>query len=167
MQWPNRILVPVDFSESSHAALEFAGLIGAQLGAKIDVLHVWSPPEEVESKLELLADFAMSDEGHTMVAWLTSFRQHSDIEAHGRLALGASRDVPDVIVQAVQVGEYDLIIMGTHEHQGLLHMLTSSIAEKVVRRAPCPVITVPAEGAPSRGRTSAKEGATTAWAKPS
>jgi nucleotide-binding universal stress UspA family protein len=158
MQWPHRILVPVDFSESSHAALEFAGLIGAQLGAKIDVLHVWSPPEEVESKLELLADFAMSNEGHTMVAWLTSFRQHSDIEAHGRLALGGARDVPDVIVQAVQVGEYDLVIMGTHEHQGLFHLLKSSIAEKVVRRAPCPVITVPAGG---------KEAAASAAARPS
>lgn len=168
MQSPNRILVPVDFSDAALAALEYAGVIGARFNSKIDVLHVWRPPEDIESKMELLAEFAMSDAGHTMVSWLTSFEQHCDAEAHGRLALGDARDVADAIVQAVQTGKYDLVVMGTHEHQGLLHLLKSSVAEKVVRRAPCPVVTVHAGAVPcSWGRMDTEDGAAAAWSCPS
>jgi len=142
MQPFNRILVPVDFSGPSRAALEYAVFLGSKFGAEIDVLHVWRPPEDVESRMQLLSEFKVSDAGHKMVTWLASCELHGGVEAHGRVAPGARRDVPDTVVGAVEAGSYDLVVMGTHGHQGLMHLLRGSITEEVVRRAPCPVVTV-------------------------
>ena len=61
MQSPNRILVPVDFSDPSLAALRYATALGAQLGASVDVLHVWDPPKDIGSPTGLLVEFAKSE----------------------------------------------------------------------------------------------------------
>ena len=142
---PSKILVPVDFSASSRAALEYAALLGARLGAEVDVLHVWSPQHETDSKKELLRDFVRSGPGHTMMEWLASFELRGGVAAHGRLAPGAPGAVPDTIVEVVESGAYDLVVMATHGRHGLSLLWRSSVSEKVVRSAPCPVITVRAE----------------------
>lgn len=149
MHAPSKILVPVDFSEPSRAALEYAGLIGARFGAEVDVLHVWRRADNARSKEELLAEFMRSEAGHKMMEWLASFELRSDVEAHGRLASGVRGDVPDAIVGTVESGAYDLIVMGTHGRQGLSHLLHGSVAEKVMSRATCPVVTIraPDDGA--------------------
>lgn len=147
MESPSKILVPVDFSASSRAALDYAELLGARFGAEVDVLHVWSPVDEAGTKTELLTEFMRTDAGHKMMEWLASFELRSHVEAHGRLAPGVPGDVPDAIIEAVETGAYDLIVMGTHGRQGLSHLLRSSVAEKVMNRAPCPVLTVHAPDA--------------------
>lgn len=142
MHSPSKILVPVDFSESSRGALEYAVTLGARFGAEVDVLHVWHPPYQMGSKQDLLTEFVRSDAGHKMMEWLASFDLRSDVEAHGRLATGVRSDVPDAIVNVVESGAYDLVVMATHGRDGLSQLLRSSVAEKVVRRSPCPVVTV-------------------------
>jgi nucleotide-binding universal stress UspA family protein len=141
MHSPNKILVPVDFTASSRTALEYAATLGARFGAEVDVLHVWRPPHVTSTKQELLADFVQTDEGHKMMEWLASFELRSDVEAHGRLAPGARGDVPEAIVGTATSGAYDLVVMATHGHH---HFLRESVTENVIRRSPCPVLTVPA-----------------------
>jgi nucleotide-binding universal stress UspA family protein len=150
MHSPNKILVPVDFTASSRVALDYAVTLGARFGAEIHLLHVWRPSHETTTKEELLSDFARADEGHKMMAWLASFEPRSDVEAHGRVAPGARSDVPEAIVETAESGAYDLVVMATHGHHGLVHFLRGSVTENVIRRAPCPVVTVRAadDGAP-------------------
>jgi nucleotide-binding universal stress UspA family protein len=148
MQSPTRILVPVDFSESSRAALEYAELLGARFCAEVDVLHVWPPSGEGGSKVEMLSEFVKSEAGRKMMEWLASFDVRGDVETRGRLAPGAPRDVPDTIMEIVASGDYDLVVMATHGHDGLLHMLKGSVVDKVVKHAPCPVVTVRAPPEP-------------------
>jgi universal stress protein A len=148
MNSPTRILVPVDFSESSRVALEYAELLGARFGAEVDVLHVWPPSGEGGSRVEMLSEFVRSDAGRTMMEWLATFDLRGDVETRGRLAPGAPRDVPDTIMEVVNSGEYDLVVMATHGHEGILHLLKGSIVDKVVKRAPCPVVTVRAPQEP-------------------
>jgi nucleotide-binding universal stress UspA family protein len=163
MNSPSKILVPVDFSESSWAALEYAATLGARLGAEIDVLHVWQPPRAADAEDELLVEFRRSDAGQKMMEWLVSFERSSDIEPHGRLATGFRSDVPDAIVATAESGAYDLVVMGTHGRRGLSLRFRSSVTEKVVSRAPCPVITLRATeqdglpGAQDRGDLAATD----------
>jgi nucleotide-binding universal stress UspA family protein len=138
----SKILVPVDFTASSRVALEYAATLGARFGAEVDMLHVWRPPHAESSKQDLLADFVQTDEGHKMMEWLASFELRSDVEAHGRLAPGSRGDVPEAIVEAARRGSYDLVVMATHGRHGLGHMLRGSVTENVIRRAPCPVVTL-------------------------
>jgi universal stress protein A len=149
MQSPNRILVPVDFSESSRAALEYAVLLGARFGADVDVFHVWRAPEASASGAEMLARFARSDAGHTMREWLMAFGEQRGVATHGRLTSGEHRDVPTAIVGLVEDESYDLVVMGAHAHHGITHLLKRGVTDKVVRRARCPVVAVHAGGEPS------------------
>ena len=145
MQSLNRILVPVDFSETSQAALQCAAMIGARLGAEIDVMHVWRAPPSAASRKDLLTEFTRSEAGHKMMEWLAFFQMRDELEVHGRLSSGARADVPDAIVEAAAAGQYDLVVMATHGRQGFWHNLTGGITEEVMRRAPCPVVTVRVE----------------------
>jgi nucleotide-binding universal stress UspA family protein len=148
MHSPNRILVPVDFSDTSRAALRYAAELGAEVGAQVDVLHVWHPPEDVGSKTALLVEFARSDEGHKMMEWLAGVEKDIQLEAHGRLVPGGEAEVPDAILQEVQAGDYDLVVMGTHAHQGFWRQLLGGVTEEIVRRATCPVLTIRTEDYP-------------------
>ena len=92
-----------------------------------------------------------------MMEWLVSFELRSDVEAHGRLAMGVRGDVPDAIVTAVASGAYDLVVMATHGRDGLSLLLRSSVTQSVVRRAPCPVVTLRSAeegGLPSRAEAT-------------
>jgi nucleotide-binding universal stress UspA family protein len=131
----------MDFSESSKAALEVAKHFGERFGAEIDVLHVWRPPDEVSSRRELLTEFAMSDPGHKMKDVLASLEGSDGVEARGCLAPGDRGDVASAIVEVAE-GDYDLVVIGTHDHQGLSRFLHRGVAEKVMQRSPCPVVAV-------------------------
>jgi len=141
----NRILVPVDFSEKSQAALRCAAMIGARLGAEIDVMYVWPSPPSAASRKDLLTEFTRSAPGHKMMEWLAFFQMRDELDVRGRLGTGAHDDVPDAIVEAAEAGRYDLVVMATHGRQGFWHHLTGGIIEEVMRRAPCPVVTVRVE----------------------
>jgi nucleotide-binding universal stress UspA family protein len=131
----------MDFSEPSKAALEVAKNFGERFGAEIDVLHVWRPPDNVSSKREMLSEFARSDPGHKMKDVLASLEGHDRVEARGCLSPGGHGDVANAIVDVAE-GDYDLVVIGTHEHHGLSRLLRRHVVEKVMQRAPCPVIAV-------------------------
>lgn len=146
MPLPKRILVPVDFSPCSRGALGFAIELAASLQAALEVLHVWEPPQYVVSDVPVyppdrppttLRALAREAAGQEMEQLLKHVAPGRADELGVRIEVG---DPLEVILAAS--GDYDMIVMGTHGRSGLAHLLLGSVAEKVVRRATCPVLTL-------------------------
>jgi len=144
-----KILVPVDYSDCSRAALVFAADIARALGAALDVVHVWDRPPYVSesvvvrhpdgamrSLIEMILEAAERD----MTEFLSLAKIPADIPFERRLCSGnpAAR-----ILSELAEGRHDLVIVGTHGRTGLRHALLGSVAEKLVRLSPVPVLTVP------------------------
>ncbi len=143
-----RILVPVDFSECSDAAIEHALYLRKRLDARVELLHVWESPvyTGVESMLLIegpseqkmsLAEFVRVQAERAMSKLL------EDLAARGEQGF-AARVVPGDPASAIidASGEYDLVVMGTHGRGAIAHLLLGSVAERVVRKARCAVLTV-------------------------
>jgi nucleotide-binding universal stress UspA family protein len=140
------ILVPTDFGESSGQAEVLALDLAAQSGAKITLLHVWSVP---------IPSYA---EGLTWpIDALEGAARNGLAEAHARLvtkhpateAVLTAGLTWERILETAKDRGVDLIVMGTHGRRGLPRWFLGSVAEKVVRLSPVPVLTVGA--ADSRG----------------
>ena len=139
------ILLATDFSEPSGAALEYAKSLAEAFGASVHVLHV----------LEDLAAHAWTTEVY--VAALPGVHEEMERQARERLETvftaeerARYRAHPELrtgspfveIVRYAREQQIDLIVMGTHGRGPIAHMLLGSVAERVVRKAPCPVLTV-------------------------
>ncbi len=128
-----RLLVPTDFSPTANAAFAYAADLSAKTGASLVALHVVAPVYYLEA-----ADLALLQ------------REAREAAERGlrRLRPAPSRTmtvngVPhDAIVQAARTIGADLIVIGTHGRSGLKRLVLGSVAENVLRHAPCPVLTV-------------------------
>jgi nucleotide-binding universal stress UspA family protein len=134
-----RILCCVDFSPSGDYAFEHALAIAARHGATIELLHVMEPSAYAEDEpLEAEGDKTFKD------ALLDRLRAmagstRTDLPIEIRLATG----IPYIeIVERAKAWPADMIILGTHGRTGMKHLLIGSVAERVVRTASCPVLTV-------------------------
>ena len=142
-----KILVPVDFSDSSRAALEYAAGLARPFDATIDLLHVWQAPAFIGAMTlpEVPATEATMVELVKKNAEEASIRFAGEAEKHG-WRVREARCEPGVpahtIVAVAKRGNYDLVVIGTHGRTGLAHVLMGSVAETVVRHAECPVLTV-------------------------
>jgi nucleotide-binding universal stress UspA family protein len=134
----SRILVPVDFSAPSDAAVEEAFFIAKRFVASVDLLHVWRPTPSLDDGVPAasLSSFARSDVGREMRRYLER-AEAQGVTARGRLAYGD----PETMVLECADG-YDLIVMGTRGRSAASHLLRPSVAEHVVRRASVPVLTI-------------------------
>ncbi len=138
-----RILVPVDFSDHARAVLEWAAHLAEEHGSRILLLHVYHLPVEFQ-QLEgayLPADFwsnVKSEAEQQLGVEAEELRGRGlEVEALVREGYPAT-----VIVEEACTRRADLVVIGTHGHTGLKHLLLGSIAERVVQKAPCPVLTV-------------------------
>jgi len=137
-----RILVPVDFSEPSRAALETAIEIARRWpGSVVTVLHVYGVPvyAYVEGTVlppQILSEIAGA--AQDAVVRLCAEYADRDVKLRPVSELGTPMD----IVRRAEEDKSDLIVIGTHGRTGLPHMVLGSVAERVVRHAPCPVLTV-------------------------
>jgi nucleotide-binding universal stress UspA family protein len=140
-----RILVPTDFSKFSQVALAYAAALAEKFGAELYLLHVVQDltvflPEAVETApaVALPVDQFLAA---ARTAMERSARDSSlkDLPVHQEVRVGTPFYE---IVRFAREGKMDLIVMGTHGHTGLVHVLLGSVTEKVVRKAPCPVLTV-------------------------
>jgi nucleotide-binding universal stress UspA family protein len=138
-----RILVPTDFSPPAARALDVAMAFAEEFGAEIMLFHAHELPTAVFPDAvvpigpELLRDLEAA-----IARQLNreSERVHArGIEVRTVTAIGQT---DGEICRAAQEWPADLIVMGTHGRTGLSHLLLGSVAEKVVRKAPCPVLTV-------------------------
>jgi len=146
----NRILVPVDFSACSRAALDQAYSLAEQFGGTIDVLHVWNPPLYIGADVGLsfgesgrtLWDYARAAAAKDMEQFLANFQRRGAVKITFRLEQGSPYER---ILSIANSGKFDLIVIGTHGRTGLSHLFLGSVAERVVRHSRCPVLTVRAE----------------------
>ena len=172
-----RILVPVDFSNSSLKALEYALAVAKTFKAEVVVLYVVEPvyysAPDLTGGAETMA--TLMDEqrrlGRQQLLRLEQRYGKAGVPLRGVLETGTAYRA---IADAAQALKADLIVMGTHGRTGVSHLLVGSVAERVVRTAPCPVLTVnPSKqrrrlgaGAPIRGtRARRRAGRSTAARK--
>lgn len=144
MQPFHKILVPTDFSPHSEEAIRVAASLSKTFDAPLTVMTVYQPavvpmvPEGVMFPLPVDVDGEveqMKAKLHESEAVATAAGATVSCELRQGTAL-------DEIIATAGEGSYDLIVMGTHGHSGLAHALLGSTAEKVVRNAPCAVLTV-------------------------
>lgn len=140
----SKILVPIDFSPYSDEAIERAVELAGRYEASITLVHVFEPialsfPEGsgIHSSLSL-ADVMVELERE-----LEKKRAATEAEAGRPIqAFRTSGHPSHEIVDLARSDGFDLIVMGTHGRTGVAHMLIGSVAERVVRTAPCAVLTV-------------------------
>ena len=147
-----RILVPMDFSDESSRAAEYALALAARLGASVELLHVvedpitsgaWGAEAYIVNIPGLIAQ--LEEEAKRRLASVKAGYDAGGVPIETRVITGS----PARAIVAIAEGEHcGLIVMGTHGRTGLSHMLMGSVAERVVRTAPCPVLTVRAEKRP-------------------
>lgn len=141
----HKILVPLDFSEHSERAVQLAAELARRYQAPLTLFHVYE-----------LVPYA-APEGHALytppppvTGLFEEFeRRLQEVKARAIDAGAGEVDtllregfVAPQIIELAQEKHFDLIVMGTHGRQGISHLLMGSVAEKVVRTAPCPVLTV-------------------------
>lgn len=131
------ILVPTDYSASSMQAIDVAKSLAREHRAKIVLLHILEPVPEAGAGL-LAYSF---EDSHVEEARLKLEEIDGDpaIVVERKLLRGV---VVDQILQTASELHADIIVMGTHGRRWLTHLLMGSVAEGVVRRAECPVLTV-------------------------
>ncbi len=142
------ICCPIDFSDASRAAMETAVDLARRFGATLTLLHAYPVPgytfpdgSVVASPrmLQELADQATKHVGE----WK---RQAEELGAPTVVAETLVGEPAAEIVSYARDRGVDLLVLGTHGRTGLEHALMGSIAERVVRRARCPVLTVHPQG---------------------
>jgi nucleotide-binding universal stress UspA family protein len=139
-----KILVPVDFSAHSAEAIRHAADLSRRYDASVSIVHVYQSME-----FALPGGFPAYEPARLkeLLQALTAQVESSVNDAHaagalkvdGKLLQGT---IAHEIVTCAKQGNFDLIVIGTHGRSGLGHLLLGSIAEKVLRTAPCPVLTV-------------------------
>jgi nucleotide-binding universal stress UspA family protein len=138
-----RILVPTDFSQPSTEALELAIEFARRFGAELRLFHSREMPAYVFPDAVMPASPVMFQELER-TARVELARLEDQVRAQGVVVSSeAAMGMHDQeICRHAKDWGADLIIMGTHGRTGLRHVLLGSVAERVVRRAPCPVLTV-------------------------
>lgn len=139
-----KILLPVDFSEYSELACEYALALAKTFGSSLQVLHVINEPVDLRGfYVPHLSFEQLEKEIETGAArMLEAFCAGNlkDFEAFETMVVTG---VPyEEIIRAATEQESSLIVIGTHGRTGLDHLIFGSTAERVVRSAPCPVLTI-------------------------
>lgn len=142
-----KILVPVDFSDGSSAAVDHACMLAAALQAEVQVVHAFDvptfvPPHVVVMMGEIDAPLSEHAERHAKQQ-LEGFLERCKVPAGIRLSSHVTFGPPAAtVLDVAERGGFDLIVLGTHGRTGLPRLLMGSVAEKIVRGAGCAVLTV-------------------------
>ncbi|HYG68383.1 MAG TPA: universal stress protein, partial [Anaeromyxobacteraceae bacterium] len=139
-----RICCPIDFSDTARGAMQVAVDLARRLGAELTLLHAYPipgytfPDGSVVASPAMLEDLSDEADRH-LEAWR---REAEGLGVPGVRIAKAIGDPATEIVRFAKDPGADLLVMGTHGRSGLEHALMGSIAERVLRRAHCPVLTV-------------------------
>ncbi len=140
-----KILYPTDFSEPSKVALEYAAELARQFGAELEILHVMFDETQVVSfylpqvTMQSLSTDIETGSAKQLDEFIKSQPALKGVNYTTKLIKGT----PFIeITKHAKDTAADMIVIGTHGRTGLDHVLFGSTAEKVVRKAPCPVFTV-------------------------
>lgn len=131
------VLVPIDFDEQTETTLNYARAVARKFEARLHVLHITSntflkpmakDPHTVQASQPNQVNQRLTDEDRR--------------DLHATPVVRMSDTPAEAIVQYASEQDIDLIVMGTHGRRAVAHFLIGSVAERVVRLAPCPVMTV-------------------------
>ncbi len=143
-----KVLCPIDFSEPARAAMQAAVEICRQFDSELTLFHSYElpgytlPEGSVVASPKMLQDLADQAEAH-----LAEWRRMAEGMGAAKVTTAKGIGEPAVeIGELAREGEYDLSVVGTHGRTGIRHALLGSVAERVVRRAGCPVLTIHPEG---------------------
>lgn len=144
-----KILVPVDYSDHSHAVVEQALKLARGLSGRVRILHVWETKPKVaagvkvvtpEGRSAAVADLIREDAEGRMEAFVKTLTLPAEVQLKTLVLSGSSADA---ILKEAERGKYDLIVMGTKGRTGLDRLVLGSVAEKVLRTSKIPVLAVP------------------------
>jgi len=138
------ILVPTDFSEHSNAALDLAVDLAQSLSARLVLLHSYWVSISMAASIWVIPPDFMDRLGEAARNQLVVLQKRAlDRGVRCELHL-TTRPVVEAILEAAGELPAELIAIGTHGHTGVKHVVLGSTAERIVRLAPCPVLTVKA-----------------------
>lgn len=137
-----RIVCAVDFSTSSRAALERAAELARRFDARLVLVHVWTDPLVAGAAVGLPVPPALAEDqekelGRKLERWRAEAGRLAGREVAGRLEGGAP--VAE-LARVAREEQADLVVVGTHGRTGVKRALLGSVAEGVVRHAPCAVL---------------------------
>jgi nucleotide-binding universal stress UspA family protein len=139
-----KILCAVDFSDPSREAMRAAAELARTSQATLALVHVWQPPLwTTDYGIQLPNDALLEASGveeSKLAAWRAEAQQLGASEITAKLARGVPWD--EIVGIAREDRAIDLIVLGTHGRTGLRRALIGSVAERVVRHAPCTVMVV-------------------------
>lgn len=141
-----RILCPSDLSEASVPALKYASALARRYGAHVTVVHVVPsfepitvPASDLMYPMQVVSPLSRDEVLSEMRRLVTT----AGVEATNTTFVAEAGDPARVIVEQSVAAATDLVVMGTHGRSGFERLLIGSVAEKVLRKAPCPVLLVP------------------------
>ena len=137
----HKIIVPIDFLEHTDQLIEYAGYIAKKFDARLHIIHIVEPPSTYAGyEYPSLGSFSeeMIKLAQTMMQELIDRKQSKLAGCERKVIKG---DIIDSIIQYTEDVKGDLIIIGTHGRTGLSKMWLGSVAERVIKRAPCPALT--------------------------
>jgi len=139
-----RVLVPTDFSDYSELALQYGVSFCREYGAEMILLHVLEDPFYPATGASFgfdMSDFftRMEAETRSRLEEIASSEAARDIKIQPMIVRGT----PFLeIIRVAKERDVDMVVLATHGRTGLAHVLMGSVTEKVVRKAPCPVLVV-------------------------
>lgn len=145
-----KILVAVDYSECSKHATQYAAQLAKAFGAELHLLHAWDRPyyaseheitigkstENPKTLTQVLAEAAQEEMDH----FVQALELPEGVQLSHRTCSG---NVAGAILDVVKNEGVDVLVTGTHGRTGFKHLLLGSVAERLVRLSPVPVLTVP------------------------
>lgn len=148
-EW-KRICCAVDFSEESRFALEEAARLASRSGGELAVIHV-AGGRPLEARLPYRSEVSSARAGDVALQ-LEEWRKTAERIAETHVVASLLGGTPvDEILRFVREGRYDVIVIGTPGVLGCERMVFGSVAEAVIRRAPCSVVVARRRAAASRG----------------
>lgn len=139
-----QILVPTDFSENSEVAAKYARAMASAFHAELHLMHVLEDP--FASAFDPVSfvpppNFYEEIEAQTRGRLVRLLADWGSQQPHVEIVASRGSAFVEIIRYAKDHG-IDLIVLGTHGRGPIAHMLMGSVAEKIVRKAPCPVLTI-------------------------
>ena len=140
-EW-KRICCAVDFSEPSHLALQEAADLARRFDAELTLAHVYENPTAVASALDAPRLEHVERAGAELDGTLASWRSEAGRASRPAHSVMLSGETAPELLRFLREGSFDVLVVGTHGRTGIRHLVLGSVAERLVREAPCRVLVV-------------------------
>jgi universal stress protein A len=140
------ILAPTDLSPASEAAVRYACRLAAQLGASVHVMHVLEDPFKAATGVDVFmpipSDYFTEVEQSAQEKLLACLSADQQRDAHVVMSTQFGFPPEEILKRLKEEPRIDLVVMATHGRGGVARLVMGSVADKIIRGAPCPVLTM-------------------------